>query len=112
MYVMLKKGGQILKVKLMDIELSDLCGEQRELAEAIGIETYIKLVKTFGGCSIYVGKEDKLKSIIRDKNIKTEFNGSNYKELAKKYDLSERRIRDILDSNYDDLQISIFDKIK
>ncbi len=98
--------------KVKNIELCDLYGEQRELAEAIGIDTYIKLVKTFGGCSIYVGKEDKINSIIRDKNIKAEFNGYNYKDLAKKYRLSERRIRDILGDDNDNLQISIFDKIK
>ncbi len=93
-----------------DIELDDLYGEQRELAEAVGIDTYIKLVKSFGGCSIYVGKEDKINSIIRDKSIRGDFDGSNYKYLAKKYKLSERRIRHILDDDTDDLQMSLFDE--
>ena len=42
------------------IQLSDLRGEQREIAQAIGIKAYIELVKLYGGSNIYIAKMYKL----------------------------------------------------
>lgn len=79
------------------ITLENLKEEQKEVAEIIGIENYIKLVKYFGGSSIYIHKADTISRVIRDEQIKEEFNGRNYKELALKYNLSVNQIREILD---------------
>lgn len=38
------------------IEVKHLKGEQREIAEAIGIEAYRKLVAYYGGAQLYVSK--------------------------------------------------------
>lgn len=55
------------------INIDDLYGNQREIAEVIGIDNYIKLSKYFGGeDSLYIQK---------------------YSELAKMYNLSTRYIR-------------------
>ncbi len=99
----------------VNLKLDDLTGEQKELARVLGIDIYLKLVEKFGGCSIYIAKEDKIQSAIRDSKIKAEFNGYNYKYLAKKYHLSERRVRDVIDSDRMSPlkgQISIFGEIK
>ena len=40
----------------MKINLDDLVGTQRDIAETIGIESYIKLCKSFGGDTIYIQK--------------------------------------------------------
>lgn len=94
-------------------DVSDLYGDQRELAELIGLETYLKLVEFLGGCTIYIAKADKIESIMRNRKIKDEFNGSNYQELALKYNLSERRVRDIIDEDrLPDNQMTIFDIVK
>ncbi len=92
------------------LEIKDLYGEQKELAQIVGIDIYIKMVELLGGCTVYIGKKDKIDSIIRNKKIKEEFNGSNYRILSKKYNLSERRVREIIDDDgtYSG-QISIFD---
>ena len=76
------------------IQLSDLRGEQREIAQAIGIKAYIELVKLYGGS--YIAKMDKLFCINRDAEIVRKFNGNNYAQLAKQYGLSERAIRTII----------------
>lgn len=87
-----------------EITMNDLTGEQRELAEVIGLESYISLVKVYGGTTLYIAKYDKLQNIKRDRKIVKEFNGSNHKYLAIKYNLSDRAIRDILAENRQLLQ--------
>lgn len=75
------------------IEIEELNGEQREIAECVGIDGYKKLVRHFGGTSVYIQKADKS---TRDKEIKELFNGYNYKTLARKFNLSESQVRRIL----------------
>ena len=75
------------------IEIEKLNGEQREIAECVGIDGYKKLVRHFGGTSVYIQKADKS---TRDKEIKELFNGYNYKTLARKFNLSESQVRRIL----------------
>lgn len=87
-----------------EITMNDLTGEQRELAEVIGLESYISLIKVYGGTTLYIAKYDKLQNIKRDRKIVKEFNGSNHKYLAIKYNLSDRAIRDILAENRQLLQ--------
>ncbi|MDE5583229.1 MAG: DNA-binding protein [Ruminococcus sp.] len=78
------------------VNLEKLTGEQREVAELVGIENYRKLVDNFGGSCVYISKSDTIFQRERDDEIKRDFNGGNYRELAKKYNLSENRIRAIL----------------
>lgn len=93
--------------------IDDLYGNQRAIAEVIGMEAYIKLSKAFGGDdSLYVAKYDKLENIKRNKQIIDEFNGYNYQMLADKFNLSVRMIREIIaDFNRKPLkgQLSLFD---
>lgn len=96
------------KLTIKDIENK----EQKAIAEIIGIEAYISLVKNYGGTSIYILKEDSLIRGIRDSKIKSEFNGYNYSYLAKKYKLTDRTIRDIVDNNKLDGQISFGEILK
>lgn len=84
----------------MDIEkitsLEQLSGDQKELAEIVGLEAYRKLVENFGGCQIYIPKLEMTLKKIRNIEIRNSFNGSNYRELAKKYHLSEKTVREII----------------
>ena len=95
-----------------EITLNDLTGEQRDLAETIGIDAYLKLVKDRGGTTIYIAKADKIENIKRDIRIVKEFNGYNEKFLALKYNLSDRTIREILSAyrqGFSGQQMSLFD---
>lgn len=77
------------------ISLDDLSDRQREIAEVIGIENYIKLSKRFGGeDSVYIQKYSEIIKSVRNKEIRIKYNdGHNISELAKIYNLSERYIR-------------------
>ena len=75
------------------IRLQDLYGVQRDIAEIIGIDNYIKLSLNFGGDNIYVQKYSEIIKIQRNAEIREKFNGYNSDQLAKEYDLSERYVR-------------------
>lgn len=83
-------------MKEIKITLEDLFGEQKLIAEIIGIEAYLKLAEVYGGQSIYIAKMDKVENIQRNARIIADFNGYNHKFLANKYHLSERSIRAII----------------
>lgn len=96
------------------LAMDDLNEEQRELAELIGIDNYKKLVRSLGGCNVYVYKESTLVKKIRDKEILKMFNGGNFKEIAKYFDLSEQSVRSILNdiNGIDANQMCITDYLK
>ena len=54
------KGG-----RTVEIHLDDLIGTQRDIAEVIGIENYIKLCKAFGGDTVYIQKYTELQKVER-----------------------------------------------
>ncbi len=84
----------------MDIEkithFDQLSGDQRELAETVGLDAYKKLVKYCGGSRVYIKKSDTLTKSERNAEIKQKFDGENIKRLAVEYNLSESTIRNIL----------------
>lgn len=73
--------------------------QQKEIAEIIGIEAYRKLVEHYGGSHIYINKSDTVTRPDRDDEIRKKFNGSNYRQLVREYNLSEPTIRNILNKN-------------
>jgi len=83
---------------LKNIKIEDLREPYTEIAEVIGVENTLKLVKILGGSERYFPKLDGLLKEKRDEAIREDFNGYNYRELARKYGLSERQIREICSS--------------
>lgn len=82
-------------MKNVNISLDDLNGNQHEIAEVIGIDSYIKLSKYFGGeDSVYIQKYSELVKISRNNEIrKLRKKGYSASKLAKMYNLSTRYIR-------------------
>ena len=78
------------------VQMSDLDEEQQQVAELIGLDNYKRLVSVFGGLSIYIPKADAWERMARDEQIREEFDGYNFKELAGRYGLTEVRIRSIV----------------
>lgn len=66
------------------------------IVKVLGLDTAIRLVQFFGGCNLYVPREETISRAIRDKKIRQEFNGVNYDEIADKYCLSARQVRNII----------------
>lgn len=86
------------------IKIEDLYGVQREIAETIGLDNYIKLSLNFGGDNIYVQKYSEVIKIQRNAEIRAKFNGYNSDQLSKEYDLSERYVRMLCADLIDDMR--------
>lgn len=85
-------------MNLKNINIMDLSGVYKELAEEIGIENSYKVYQCLKGQQIvfpvgFLSKEYILSSMLN------EYNGSNTKELAKKWGYTEGRVRQLIKQN-------------
>lgn len=78
------------------ISIDQLRGEQRELAEIIGLDAYKKLIRHYGGNQLYIQQADSVLKDVRDKELNEKFDGTNYRKLSIEYGISEMTIRDIV----------------
>ena len=80
-----------------DVQFEDLKGEQREIAELIGFDNYLKLVEKYDGEPIPIPKASSLLRPERNRAIYREWlSGASPGELAKKYNLTKPAIYWIL----------------
>ena len=79
-----------------DIQIDDLNPDFREVAETIGLEPALKLVQARGGEAVWIPRLEKICRAARDRAIRAEFNGHNFRELARKYRLTVVWIRNIV----------------
>lgn len=84
-------------------------GVWREVADIIGLVNLIKILEVIGGSTIYAPKVDTVTRPIRDMQIKKEFTGYNHNELARRYNLSDRYIRELVGAGIVEGQISLFE---
>ena len=78
------------------VDIEKLPAQFQEIAEDVGIDIVRYLIENWGGTVLYVPTLSKLASeMLRDK-IRSEFDGSNERELARKYSLSRMKIRQAL----------------
>lgn len=79
-----------------DLTYAALTSDQQDLVDLIGSDIFNILVENYGGQSIYIPLMETLKRRSRNECIKAEFDGCNYKSLAKKYRVSEVWVRKII----------------
>lgn len=82
-------------VNIATLKADELNGLYAELANLIGIESTVQIYSQYKGQQITFPT----RLISRDSivsQLKSEFDGSNYKELASRYNYSERWVRSIL----------------
>jgi Mor family transcriptional regulator len=96
-----------------EITIEDLPETYRLIAEKCGLNTALEIAYLFGGVNIYFPKPEQIIQDIRDKRIVKEFDGENYNQLAKKYNLSTSWVREIINrARAADRQTNIFDYVK
>lgn len=81
---------------LSQAKYEDLTEEQKMLINTVGADCFMDLVRVYGGSYVYIPKNDSIERSIRNRNIRNDFNGRNFKELAVKYGLTVARIRSII----------------
>ena len=94
---------------LDELLLEDLEGDQYDLAECIGLDVYVKLVRTFAGLPISIPMPTSINKNARNRKIIREFNGYNVKKLARKYGLSKRRINELVAEKLKEIKESPID---
>jgi len=92
---------------ISEITIEDLPESYREVARAIGVENAVKLSSVVGGLGYYFPQLEGILRKKRDECIRREFDGTNHRELAKRYNLTERWVREIVDEKIP--QASLFD---
>ena len=87
-------------------------GPWKQVAEQIGVENLYTVLRIVGGGTTYIPKAETLIRPVRNRHIREEFNGCNYLELAKKYNVTDRIVRVICGPGYPEGQINLFDEVK
>lgn len=79
-----------------DLTENDLTESQKYIASEIGMENFINIsLKTGGGTFCFPNRQNLFKNVIR-RRVLEEFDGSNYKELATKYEISHSTVYNIV----------------
>ncbi len=68
----------------------------RFLIREFGVEGALTMMREYPGMAVYIPKPDTGFRMVRDDRIREEFDGGNIRALARKFRLSESRIREIL----------------
>ena len=84
------------KLLIAEIGGGDLPESWQEMVDIIGIKSVLEICRRFGGISLYVPKLESVIAPAKRRAILKEFKGNNYRGLAKRFDISERNVYDIV----------------
>ena len=87
---------ELLNELVSETRMEDIAERYQEIVKIVGIANFVKLSNYARGDEIYFPKAESVVSPARNRRIKKEFNGSNDKELAEKYNLTLKQIWNIL----------------
>lgn len=107
-----KKPTRKQKIRLGQAGLAPenwLVVKQKANGELIILNKYYKLCSVVGGSTIYLQKPESVLRPVRDAHIKAEFNGYNHPELARKYGVTERWVRQLCGEGKLEGQMSLLD---
>ena len=81
------------------IKLEDIPQELVGVANFMGIDKFIEFCNEYGGIAIYFPSKKTLFRNSRNREIINRYNGKNIKDLARKFEISEVQIRNIIRNN-------------
>lgn len=87
---------ELLNELVSETRMEDIAERYQEIVKIVGIANFVKLSNYARGDEIYFPKVESVVSPARNRRIKKEFNGSNDKDLAEKYNLTLKQIWNIL----------------
>lgn len=79
--------------KIHPMDLPEL---YREMATTIGMKNTMALAQVYAGTSVYFPKLERALITMRNQWIRREFDGANIKALARRWRLSSRHVRQIV----------------
>lgn len=81
---------------IKQVKPQDLPEVYQEMAGMIGVEATVNLAQLFAGTSVYFPKLERALIALRNQAICREFDGANIKNLARRWGLSARHVRCIV----------------
>lgn len=81
---------------MKNVSAQELPEVYQEMAEVIGVEPTIHLASIFAGSSVYFPKLERALIGQRNRAIRSEFDGANIRELSRRWGLSARHVRQIV----------------
>lgn len=82
-------------IGLLDVTSADLAGVYKEVAETVGIDNAYKIFHHFKGLQLMFPLKFYSNEYMAHQ-ISKEYDGKNVRDLARKYEYSESRVRQIL----------------
>ena len=76
---------------LGSLTINELQEQHQMIADAVGVDGLIRLCECFGGSSIYIPQKKEIYGMIY-----REYDGSNIKQLAVKYEVSEATVYNVV----------------
>lgn len=83
---------------LRNVNESDVPETYRPVVSLIGMESFLKLCQYAMGDELYFPMQKTILRNTRNRLIIQEYNGENLSELSRKYNLTLKRARDIIES--------------
>ena len=78
------------------IKVEDVPDGSRDLVEIFRMDTYMELVDYCGGRNVYIPSKSAIVKKARNRVIKEEFDGGNFRELSSKFGISDIQVRKIV----------------
>ncbi len=79
-----------------DVRIEDISYTYKDMVDIMGIENFIELTEVYGGSCIYIPMKKNVLIPCRNRLIKAKFDGINYREVAKEFDVSVNQVKVIV----------------
>ena len=79
-----------------DIHPEDIPGDMAWLCDIVGVSAFMRIIDTAGGEILYIPKRQTIELPLKKEAIQKEYDGRNARALARKYGITERRVRAII----------------
>lgn len=78
------------------VKVEDVPEGCRDLVEVFGMEVFISLIEFCGESTVYLPSKGSVVKKARNRIIKEEFDGGNFRELSSKFGISDMQVRKIV----------------
>ena len=78
------------------VSVDDVPEGCRDLLDVFGMDVFIRLIEFCGGSSIYLPSKGSVFRNARNRVIRDEFDGGNFRELSGRFGISDMQIRNIV----------------
>lgn len=78
------------------IKVEDVPEGCRDLVEVFGMDVFISLIEYCGGSSLYLPSKGSVVKKARNRVIREEFDGGNFRDLSVRFGISDMQVRKIV----------------